>query len=60
MTDQPKNPTFTLQNTMKVDNIKIAHFRRHIDEALQYQRDYGAKSKSVFLFSLLNIGEFFW
>jgi hypothetical protein len=32
---------------------------RHIDEALQYQRDYGAKNKSVFLFSLLNIGLFF-
>lgn len=31
---------------------------RHIDETLQYQRDYGVKNKSVFLFSLLNIGFF--
>ncbi|KAI6177901.1 Innexin [Aphelenchoides bicaudatus] len=32
---------------------------RHIDEALQYQRDYGVKNKSVFLFSLVNIGKLY-
>ncbi|CAD5224401.1 unnamed protein product [Bursaphelenchus xylophilus] len=30
---------------------------RHIDEALQYQRDFGSKNKSVFIFALVNMGK---